>query len=233
EVRHRRNGDKFSVVSFAQMRQGIPVYGSDVAVSVMRDGRVILVTNDAVMNVGEPDISRATRSQSDALGLARQHLRTNRLSHEDARQVVYADGNGTRLAWRILTQSPDLVGAEWEVLIDAETGEVLRAEDKAAYHKTSMRGDPVITGLTWAPDPLSSAKATYGQTGFVDGGNADTPQLNDQRVTVVLEDLTFSGGVYSLASQWVQCLDSLEAPTNSGACPTSATGTEFHLTRSQ
>lgn len=232
QVRHQRNGQSFSVVRFAQMRQGIPVYGSDIAVSVARDGRVIYVSNDAVMNVGQPDLARASRSRIEAFGLVRQHLRTKHLSHQDAAKVVYADGAQTRLAWRVIAQSDDLVGAEWEVLIDAATGEVLRAEDKALYAESRPRGG-AITGTIWTPDPLSSALATYGDPGFTDGGNADTPQLTGQLKTVELEDLTFSGGVYSLASQWVRCDDALEGPTNSGACPTSATGAEFHLTRSQ
>ncbi len=231
EVSHRRDGERFSVVRFAQMRQGVPVYGSDVAVSVMRDGRVIYVTNDAVMDAGQPDFSRASRSGSDAIDLVRSHLRVNRLSHENARQVVYVDGGNTRLAWRVIAESAEVRGS-WEVLIDADTGQVLRAEDKALYRTPESRGG-AITGTIWTPDPLSSALATYGQTGFVDGNNADTPQLTGQLKTVELEDLTFSGGVYSLASQWVQCTDTLEAPTNSGGCPTSATGEEFHLTRSQ
>ncbi len=77
------------------------------------------------------------------------------------------------------------------------------------------------TGRSYMPDPLSSAHVLYGTAGYVDGGDATTPQLLAEIETASLPDLTFAAGVYSLAGPYADCRE-LEAPAV--ACPTDADG---------
>jgi len=228
EVGYRRDNAHFSVVRFVQKRMGLPVYGSDIAVSVKRNGEVIYVTNDALPNLADPQVSVAAKTSDEAIARAKNHLRVSRLLQPEAEQVIYAANGKTYLAWRVQTRAEGVRGT-WEVLVDAANGDVLRAEDKAVYSHAEQRGGEPQAWV-WSPDPVSSAKVAYGG-GYVDGNNADTPQLTAELKTVTLEDLTFSGGVYRLQSQWVVCDDSYESPVTAGTCPTSATG-EFFFTRS-
>jgi len=57
------------------------------------------------------------------------------------------------------------------------------------------------------PDPLSSARATYGDPGFIDADDADSPELSAQRVLVTLPDLSFDGVAYALAGPWAVAVD--------------------------
>ncbi|MCP4659982.1 MAG: hypothetical protein GY856_31655 [bacterium] len=75
---------------------------------------------------------------------------------------------------------------DWELLIDARTGEIFKAVDNAYY----VDGN----GNIFEPDPLSPAQATYGDPGFEDGGDADTPELTGELVNRVLRDITLNGG---------------------------------------
>ncbi len=87
------------------------------------------------------------------------------------------------------------------------------------------------SGLVFDPDPLTTAGATYGTGGFVDpGGNdADTPELNGQRVLRALPDLSFSGGVYRLTGPYINVID-WDPPTIPPV--TSAHPDSFRYTRS-
>jgi hypothetical protein len=218
---HLRDGQRFSVVRFTQTRQGLPVYGSDIAVSVMRDGRVIYVTNDSVADIGSADLA-AGKSQAQAIDIARAYLGFGGLSQQGAQRMIYVAEGRTRVVWRVSAVAEGGSFGDWEILVDAHTGEVVRAEDKGLYADG--------TATVWGPDPLSSARVAYGTPGYVDGNNADTPELTAELQDVILQEMTLSGGTYSLSGPWAVCAD-FEAPTGDGGCPTSTTG-DFSMTRS-
>ena len=81
--------------------------------------------------------------------------------------VVYQGKSGSRLAWKVVVEPASPLGT-WETL-DARTGAVFRVEDQSCY------GTANGTRTVFNPDPLSSAQAAYGATGFVDGNDADRP----------------------------------------------------------
>jgi hypothetical protein len=85
------------------------------------------------------------------------------------------------------------------VLVDAHDGTIVRAADIAHYVDGS--------GRAFDPDPLSSAHATYGQTGYTDGGDADTAQLTAEAFVRVLPDITEAGGTFSLTGPYADCTD--------------------------
>src|SRR5690606_3658010 len=94
---------------------------------------------------------------------------------------------------------------EWHVFVDAHTGEIFKAVDMACYYEDHDDKDKdgkkkkaqaqksasasmmaTGTGMVFNPDPLSSNQVVYGATGYVDGNDANTTQLNNARFSVTL-----------------------------------------------
>ncbi|MCK9537907.1 PepSY domain-containing protein [Dokdonella sp.] len=216
-----RAGKAFSVVRLRQLQQGLPVFGSDLAVSVAPDGKVLFVANATLRGLVAVDTT-ARVGEAQARTLARRYLGTAATRHETSEKKIYQASDGTHLVWHVVIIATDGLRGTWEVLVDAHSGEVLRAEDTNSYADG--------TAMVFHPDPLSSTGSTYGQPGYVDGGDADTPQLTAARVPVTLRDITFSGGNYSLAGPYAVCWE-WSAP-NDGDCPVQASS-DFDYTRSQ
>jgi Zn-dependent metalloprotease len=216
----QRIGEHFSVVRFSQRIGGVPVYGSDIAVSVTPDGRVIYVSNATVP--GATAVNAVARTSSaDALGIGAQYLGIATARHQKAERMIHVANGVSRLVWRLELVAEDGPRGDWELLVDASTGTVLRAEDKAAYDDGN--------GTIWTPDPLSENLATYGDTGYVDGNNADTTQLTAALVPVTLEGITNTGGTFTLAGSYAVCQD-FDTPHDAG-CPSQASS-DFSVTRS-
>lgn len=218
-----RQGRHFSVVRFTQMQGGLPVYGSDIAVSVKPNGEIIHVANSSVHGLVETMATPSVgKSANDAVGIVKQYLGLDELRLQKTKQMVFvaADG-GNRVVWRVNAIGKARFTGSWEVLVDANSGEVLLARDVAVYADG--------TGKVHSPDPLSHARATYGQTGYVDGNNADTQQLTDALVDVTLEGITQNGANYVLSGPYMVCAN-IESP-NDAACP-SQPSTDFSVTRS-
>ena len=216
----QRIGRHFSVVRFSQRIQGIPVYGSDVAVSVMPDGRVIYVSNATVPGASAVNTVAQT-SRDDALAIGTQYLGIVTARHQKAERMIYVAGGLSHLVWRVELVAENGPRGDWELLVDASNGNVLRAEDKAAYDDGN--------GTIWTPDPLSEDLATYGDAGYTDGNNADTTQLTNALVPVTLEGITNTGGTFTLAGPYAVCQD-FDTPHDAG-CPSQASS-DFSVTRS-
>lgn len=208
-----REGKAVDVVRFRQLSAGIPVYGGGIAVSFNRRGEPIHVASDVRPLLGTfeatPAIAAAAARQT-ALG----HLGiAGALTFDRSELVVFPGADRARLAWWVSLVPYGAPHGDWHVLIDASTGELLRAENVAF--------DFDGTGKSYLPDPLSSAGQTYGAAGYVDGSDATTPQLLAEIFSVSLPDLTFNGSVYSLTGPYADCRE-LESPAV--ACPTDADG---------
>ncbi|WP_242107467.1 hypothetical protein [Luteimonas aquatica] len=211
-----RSAPGLSVVRYRQRLDGLPVYGSDIAVSVQDDGSVVYVSNDSVRNLQPAAAGKALAIDGRrAIAVALRHLGGRTSGHRDAERMAYQspDTGRTHVVWRV-------EAGTWELLVDEISGEVLRAQDRAL----NVDGD----GMVFAPDPLSSARASYGSTGYSDGNNASTTQLSAQRKSVVLREITFASNRYALKGPYAQCLE-IESP-NDGACPSQA-GSSFNFAR--
>lgn len=219
-VTFERQVDSISVVRVQQRQQGLPVYGSDIAVTSTAAGDVIFVASDKVSNVGEVNTTPAL-SEAKAFDAAAAHLGGAPLRAQKAQLMVYAANGSTHLVWRALVTSSDSKVGGWDVLVDAHDGTVLRAQS------TSHNIDG--TGRVWAPDPLSSAKVAYATAGYPDNNNLDSPQLTAQLVNVTLRDITLDAGNHKLSGPYANCWE-WEAPTDA-VCPVQAS-TDFSVTRS-
>jgi len=199
EITAVRTGPSGTVVRFRQQVEGIPVYGPDLAVKLDRDGRVTHVASGYRPGL-VPAVTEPALSADAARAVALDHLAVSGgVEWEHELLVVLPGARGARLAWQIDVVARPAPRGEWRVMVDAVTGELLGAEDRAFY---------VDGGATvFDPDPLSSAGATYGDPGYVDGDDADTAALGAARFSRTLRDITASGGIYRLAGPWAECVD--------------------------
>lgn len=209
-----------SHVIFRQTFRGIPVYGSRVKVNLDRQGRGAMIlsgyapipSEDAGANVN-PSVP-----VTEAMATAAKLFVTDTLRVREPELLIYPEPEA-RPAWRMVvwTRSPV---TEWEVLVDAHTGDVIRLAEQSTHprsHETArpvaepsdpavlMAGGPARarhasayavdgSALVFDPDPLTTAGSGYVPP-FTAGSSADEydaaiPELNAQRAEVTLFDLT-------------------------------------------
>jgi hypothetical protein len=208
-------------VRYQQHVHGVPVLGAEVVVTIAPDSTVSFVMNGYRPNLGELSVEPRIGEQR-ARGMAFKYLGIRgELTYEKQRLVVYSGNDGGRLAWQIRVMPAGRPVGDWEVLVDAHTGELFKVVDTAYY----VDGN----GNVFDPDPLSSSGATYDDPGYTDGGDADTAALDSQLQNVILRDLTLSGGTYSLSGPYAQITDA-ENPKLGLFSQTSST---FNFTRTQ
>ena len=218
---YQRDDGAFSVVRFQQALDGVPVYGSDIAVSVRPDGEIIFVSSEARPTIDEIPVQPAriaadVRAQVvQAFGMPTAH------DVLPVKLMVFADSQPSRLAWVYVLRDSAQSG-EWEVVADASSGEILHSRNIEYYADG--------TATVFDPDPLTTARGTYGNGGLTDANDADSAGLTAQLISVTLRDITLSGGVYKLEGPWARC-DDWDAPLGGvNDCPT-PTSPDFSVTR--
>ncbi len=203
EHHHTRESDVGYTVRFRQRHRGLPVHDSGIAVTINRDDTVVYVVNGY-----KPALDLVTTTPAIAADVARsialEHLGVRGpIGFEAVDLVIYHVEGRSHLAHRVVVVPGESPIGEWQVMIDAFTGEILKAVDVSHY----VDG----TGNLFDPDPLSSAGATYGDPGYTDAGDADSPELVAEIVSYTLPDITYNGLVYSLVGPWAEIRDT-EAP---------------------
>ncbi|MDK9700975.1 MAG: T9SS type A sorting domain-containing protein [bacterium] len=161
-------------------------------------------------------------SEQNAITIAQTAMQTSGENYPPVvkMQAWLSPTETSHLIYRV-TLTPTTPNGEWEALIDASSGEVLRTQETSRYIDGS--------GYTFDPDPLTTGQATYGSTGYVDGNDADTQQLTAQRRLRVLREITLNSGTYRLTGPWVS-ITNFEAPNTA---PVTATHPDsFRYTRS-
>ncbi|MDX1439375.1 MAG: T9SS type A sorting domain-containing protein [Rubricoccaceae bacterium] len=238
-----RSGLSGHVVSFVQTINGVPVHNSETIVNIDNQNRVQFVHNGtrSALNV---DTTPAL-SGTDARRMVHEHLSVSGTIHYDRTElVIYMMDEGARLAWQVRVEAASPNG-DWQAMVDAHTGELLRVANIQLYHGDDEEGEnePISlaptaashqlmmrvdgTGFIFDPDPLAPNGATYGDPGYIDGGDANTPQLEAARVAVTLRDITLDGGLHYLEGPWAELLDwDIPFTTNHAQA-----GTDFSATR--
>lgn len=173
-------------VRFRQTWRGVPVFASDVVVSLRQDGSVAALASD-----WKPGVSLSTAvpalpaRDAEAIALARLAAGDAVAPIPRSELVIWSREGRHRLAWRVAVVLLAPLG-DWEVFVDAGSGEVFSLRDRMCY----AHGQ----GLVFHPDPISTAAAPYGSVGLVDGGDANTAPLANQRVWIPLYDITQTPG---------------------------------------
>jgi Zn-dependent metalloprotease len=209
------------VVRLQQTVDGVPVDRAVIVVTINRRYEVSFVTSGYQPDLGAVEAA-VTVSEATARGIALDYLELDGTpSYERTRLIVYPRQGLAHLAWQTRVVPAVAPTGDWEVLVDASSGEILKVADRAYY----VDGD----GGTFDPDPLSSAGATYGDPGYVDGNDADTSELLAEIFNRVLHDLTFSGGMHQLAGPYAEIKD-FEGPFHGLF---SQPGSTFDFTRNE
>ncbi|HYE94882.1 MAG TPA: hypothetical protein VD962_01635, partial [Rubricoccaceae bacterium] len=225
---HTRTGRAGHSVRFFQTVGGVTVYGSEIAVNVDPRDRVQLVFSTYQPGL-MVETTPAVTAEAARTAVA-EHLGglSGTLHLDETALVVYPMESGARLAWQVRL-APDQPSGDWEAFVDARTGALLRVADRTIYERgwtptpattapastqaPSFVPAPALprridgTGMIFDPDPLTRAGVPYGTPGYVDGGDANTPELEAARTAVTLRDITFDGAQYQLQGPWAYALD--------------------------
>lgn len=190
-----------TTVRFRQRAGGLPVWGAEVTVTINNRNEVVFVANTYEGNVAVHTVD-PTLTADEARAEAARHIGLGgSTSFESNTLMIFQDADLSRLVYRVVLTPLAAPRGEWEVLVDAHDGGIVRASDVAFY--ATVDG----TGNVFEPDPLSSALVTYGTPGFTDGNDADSPQLTGETFSRVLRDITESGGTYSLEGPYADVTD--------------------------
>jgi Zn-dependent metalloprotease len=202
-------------VRFRQFAGQIPVYKGEMVVHINNNNQVTLVTSNYRPSLAL-DSFAPTLSADEARQLAHDHLNVQGVLYYDRTALTVYDYQGTtRLAYQVRVETSSPAGS-WEVLVDAQTGELFKVVDEAYYNLVydenalpSHEPTSLVDGTSYVfdPDPLTSATATYDDPGYTDGSDATTAQLNAERFQVTLQDIDLNSGTYSLVGPWAEITD--------------------------
>jgi len=204
-------------VHFNQYLGDYPVLNSRINITINRDNHVVFVMNGSKVKYDvkvDPDLQKINISSLQALISAKNYLGiSGSIAFEKSEPGIYYKQGTFRLAQVVTIVPAEELFGQWEILVDAQTGEIFRVEDKACYfHPTT--DNPLLVdgnGYVFDPDPITHARTTYGSTGFVDNNDADSDSLTAHRELRTLYDISFEGGVYILKGPWAEIRD-FESP---------------------
>lgn len=205
-----RTGPSGSTVRFRQKHEGVPVFQSEIVVHISPKSEVTYVSNTFDPRVANIPASAAI-DEATAIELAKQEIHVKgTINHLDAELWVY-NLERSALVYRVRIEALEPVGS-WEVLVDAQTGEVLHAMNRACNHQGECEHKAALpppangTGNVFIPDPLSYAQVAYGGQ-YVDGNDATNASLDATLTNVTLLDLNFTGAQYQLVGPYAEITD--------------------------
>ena len=222
-------------IRFLQYIGEYPVYKSESVVNINRENKVTLVMNGYKPNAKIHDYSQVM-SKSQASQLAKDYLNVQgKINYEKSETIVYYSKGETRLVHKVTIVPAETPVGDWEILIDANTGEMFKVVDNALYYNPHLKrkvfpADTVNgTGWVFDPDPLTRSSATYGEPGFADSSDVDSDSLTAQLVEVNLLNITFDGSTYFLEGPNAKIVD-MENPLDGIFSQDSSI---FHYTRGE
>lgn len=206
-----------------QVHDGVPVYGTEILVVTDPADQVqkVLLTQARGDAVPQGDADAKPMTPRRALTAAKKAIGATPWKEPGTPTLVYLPRDGGLIAaYRVVIAVVEPEAHEWEILVDAHTGDELQRTD-LLFHVDGQ-------GLVFDPNPVVTANnntlrdpAAAGTCGF-----AGTPiaTIDAQRVTRTLRDLTLSGGVHHLDGPFVRIAD-FSAPNI--APPTEANANDF------
>ena len=214
-------------IRFQQYLNNIPVYDAQILIHISNNNYVTYVGNTFDPSV-EKINTTPSLSANEAFDIAKNKIKaTGNLSYSSKDLFVYNKLESTQLIYKVMIECDIPVGS-WEVLIDAQNGNVISAKDKAFYYNckneehTHAKKAPVNgTGNVFLSDPVSFANATYGGN-YSDNSDATNTQLDAALTSVTLLDIDLTTGTYTLKGPFAEIVDH-ESPNNGLFTQTSST----------
>jgi Zn-dependent metalloprotease len=200
-------------IRFQQTLNGIPVYNSLINVHISPSDYVTYVDNKFDPTV-EKINTNPTLSKDEALFIANTKIKSaGKLSFSSNDLFVYNQSESTKLIYKIIIESETPIGS-WEVLVNAQNGNVINAEDKSFYYQEAEHKKATVdgTGNVFLSDPLSAAGVSYGGN-YSDNSDATNTQLDAAMASVTLLDIDETAGTYTLKGPYAEVVD-FESPFN-------------------
>ena len=215
--------------TYDQAVDDIPVYGASFKVNMTQTGRVLnFMTN--LQSFSPLVLGEFGQSEQAVEELVETTFRKG----QDEFSVhiwknLYITDQGLLPVYKVFAGGNHVSGS-WELVYDANTLVELERKDQIVYEHPPQKQAIVASGFGYVfnPDPLTSAGVTYGGT-YVDNNDQDAQWLDDERMTVVLKDITENAGTYSLVGPWVK-IEDIESPNTA---PATTTDGNFLFQRSE
>lgn len=175
-------GQYSSHITYQQTFRGLPVYNRLVKVNLDRNGQPTMVLNGTAPHIAETTTLSTVPgiTQQDALNQVASLLNQADVSTSIPELIIYPDAPA-RLAWRVIAW-PRQPAVEIELLIDAQTGNLVNAQTLSTHAKeiephreTTGPSSPadrtarhlVHTGQSIAPAAIQSLRQRATGSGFV------------------------------------------------------------------
>ncbi len=180
-LRSQHEGLLGCYLRFQQQRHGLPVFAGELVAHVLprEQGSELRDLRLALVPLPRLDPPAATMDAQQALQRAREATAGGAPYRVPSEAQLGWTEQG-QLAWRVRL-SPTQPVADWEVLLDASSGQVLRQRDRLRRAE----------GLGWVFDP--NPVASSGDTSLRDEQDANSEALEAQLFEVTLEGLDGSG----------------------------------------
>lgn len=224
-----RKGLAGETLRFQQMVNDVPVLNSEIVVH-FNPSNEITNASDSYIDKNTAIITTPSITENEAISKSNMAIvekLKDGFSYQESKLFVNSQLEISKLVYKVIT-NPYTGSGSWEVMIDAQTGDVISIKDVAIYHhkeepikknvkkeelKNSFAPLAYTTGtaMVYLSDPLSFAGVAYGATGYVDGNDANTTQLAAARTAVTLPEIDLTAGVYKLKSSFVEIKD-FESP---------------------
>ncbi len=226
ELKHHatRNGLSGWVVRFDQYHNKIPVFQGEIVLHINKKHMVTYVANNFIYGLQEA-FSAPRLSEEAALNLAFEQIKlSGKVRFQKQTMTLLPLQGEAYLCYRVQVQA-EAPGGEWDVFVDAQTGKIWWAENKAqhqhdplndanGWHAPMAAPMSAASGNVFLPDPISSSGSDYNTGGFVDNNDANSTDLTGELVSVMLPDVVpDGGGTYHLSGTFASIVDS-ETPNN-------------------
>jgi hypothetical protein len=214
-------------VRLVQKHGGLPIFGAEVLVVVDSDQRVrqIALNHEPRVRTIEAVRDADRMKPREVLKRAREVVgdAVARSEPPPPTDVYYPTTDGLRRAYVVqLPVRGETQPHDWQIVLDAYTGEVLEQRDLIVFVDGQgfvFDQNPVVTAND---DSLRDPDATVATCGFAGTARAT---IDAQRVTQKLKDISFVGGVHRLDGPFVQ-MHEFGAPTTT--FPQEANANDFN-----
>lgn len=179
-----------SHTQYVQTVVGIPLWGAGLKVNRNRDGKVVSVWANAFptqllqlpLPAHTPEVPAAAMLHSlQASGHAPLYEVT-------PWYVLQLPDTQWRAVWALSTVQEPGTADSWLRVYDAHTGALLHSQSRALH----VARDTTAYGLVYYPNPITTARTTYGAfPEYTDNDDQTNDSLDARRVAVVLRQVTF------------------------------------------
>lgn len=226
EMLFSRPGLSGETFRYYQMYNGVQVYDASIAIHVSNNDKVTYHASTYDKNVALINTTPGI-TQNAAYTIALAHINVSgEVSFKKEQLYIYNKEGNTVLVYQVIIEPQETPIGSWEIIVNANSGEVISAKDKAVYHKKNKekpikkKGKEAVgneaafmvngSGFVFETDPLTATMNVYGGS-YIDNNDATNAALDAARSNVVLLDITDNAGTFSLVGPYAEIQD-FEAP---------------------